>query len=81
MKERRENNCQSLWVEFSEKEAETISGGHGNRSRSGGINSFVKNTIVIFQTNIVNIIGNISGNLTINQGNSSGINQGNRGKR
>ncbi len=80
MEDHRRNNCQSLWVELDEKEAEMISGGHQPRSRVEKVNSFVQNIVVIFQTNIVNIIGNISGSLTINQGNSSGISQGNRGR-
>jgi hypothetical protein len=71
-----------LWTEIEENQAETISGGHGNKSRFGRINSFVKNTVIVFQTNIVNIIGTtIGGDLTINQGNVSGVDQGNRGKR
>jgi hypothetical protein len=70
----------SLWAEIEDNQAETISGGRGHKSGFEGASSFVKNTIVIFQTNIVNVIGNISGNLTINQGNSSGINQGSRHK-
>jgi hypothetical protein len=82
MKADEKTNNKLLWSEIEENKAETISGGHGNRSRFEGINSFVKNTVIVFQTNIVNIIGTtIGGNLTINQSNSSGINQGNRGKR
>jgi hypothetical protein len=64
----------SLWAEIEDNQAETISGGRGHKSGFEGASSFVKNT------NIVNVIGNISGNLTINQGNSSGINQGSRHK-
>jgi hypothetical protein len=76
------NNSKLFWSEIEESKSETISGGHGNRSKSGGFNSFVRNTVIIFQTNIVNVIGSvIGGNLTINQGNFSGINQGNRGRR
>jgi hypothetical protein len=74
-------DSQLMWSELTDNESESISGGisHGmSNSKSKG-NHFGRNVNIsitqIFQTNIVTIIGNIGGNVTIGQGNSS---QGNR---
>jgi hypothetical protein len=75
------NNDKLLWAEIDENRAENINGGIcRSRSRMGQINSFIQNTVLVFQTNIVTITGNIGGDLTINLGNASDINQVTRGR-
>lgn len=56
------NNSQLLWSELDDRESEVINGG---RRRFGGPRI---NVIVIVQTNIALVIGNIKGGLDINQG-------------
>jgi hypothetical protein len=72
-------DSQLLWSELTDNESESIRGGIGHSMRrSGGAHTGRTGNISItqiFQINIVTIVGNISGNVTIGQGNSS---QGNR---
>jgi hypothetical protein len=66
-------DSQLLWSELKDNEAESIQGGH-SMSRSGGsrFSRIINITIIqVIQTNIVTIIGNITGNVIIIQGNSS----------
>jgi hypothetical protein len=73
----KKNDSQLLWSELTDNESESIKGG-SSHSRNGGSHGGRTGNITIIQiiqTNIVTIIGNISGNVIIGQGNSS---RGNR---
>lgn len=72
-------DSQLLWSELKDNEAESIRGGISHsmsKSKGSHFGKIVNISITqVIQTNVVTIIGNISGDITIGQGSSS---QGNK---